>query len=144
MDAGAEVNNALTQWQTARKSLELDRRKVETLETAVRSTQLLMEYGNTNYLEVLTARQTLLQAQLTEVSDKYEEIQGVIGLYHALGWRKQVITDKKDMDTQAFENMPVTKAVLVNAVPAVLSMLVTLVYNVADTFFIGQTEMRCR
>ena len=42
-----------------------------------------MEYGNTNYLEVLTARQTLLQAQLTEVSDKYEEIQGVIGLYHA-------------------------------------------------------------
>lgn len=85
LDAGAEVNNALTQWQTARKSLELDRRKVETLETAVRSTQLLMEYGNTNYLEVLTARQTLLQAQLTEVSDKYEEIQGVIGLYHALG-----------------------------------------------------------
>lgn len=44
------------------------------------------------------------------------------------------------MDTkQAFENMPVAKAVLVNAVPAVLSMLVTLVYNVADTFFIGQT-----
>ena len=85
LDAGAEVNNALTQWQTARKSLELDRRKVETLETAVRSTQLLMEYGNTNYLEVLTDRQTLLQAQLTEVSDKYEEIQGVIGLYHALG-----------------------------------------------------------
>lgn len=40
---------------------------------------------------------------------------------------------------QAFENMPVAKAVLVNAVPAMLSMLVTLVYNVADTFFIGQT-----
>lgn len=85
LDAGAEVNNALTQWQTARKSLELDSRKVETLETAVRSTQLLMEHGNTNYLEVLTAQQTLLQAQLTEVSDKYEEIQGVISLYHALG-----------------------------------------------------------
>ena len=44
------------------------------------------------------------------------------------------------MDTkQDFENMPVAKAVLVNAVPAMLSMLVTLVYNVADTFFIGQT-----
>lgn len=85
LDAGAEVNNALTQWQTAQKSLELDKRKVETLETALRSTQLLMEHGNTNYLEVLTAQQTLLQAQLTEVSDKYEEIQGVISLYHALG-----------------------------------------------------------
>ncbi len=85
LDAGAEVNDALTQWQTARKSAELDRRKVETLETAVRNTQLLMEHGTTNYLEVLTARQTLLQAQLAEVSDKYEEIQGVISLYHALG-----------------------------------------------------------
>ena len=36
---------------------------------------------------------------------------------------------------QVFENMPVAKAVLVNALPAMLSMLVTLVYNVADTFF---------
>lgn len=85
LDAGAEVNNALTGWQTARKNAELNRRKVETLETAVRSTRLLMEHGNTNYLEVLTARQTLLQAQLAEVSDKYEEIQRVISLYHALG-----------------------------------------------------------
>lgn len=35
--------------------------------------------------------------------------------------------------------MPIAKAVLVNVIPAVLSMLVTLIYNVADTFFIGQT-----
>jgi len=44
-----------------------------------------MRYGTTNYLEVLTAQQTLLQAQLSEVTDKYDEIQGVINLYHALG-----------------------------------------------------------
>ena len=44
------------------------------------------------------------------------------------------------MDTkQAFEDMPVAKAVLLNALPAVISMLVTLVYNAADTYFIGQT-----
>lgn len=85
LDAGAEVNNALTQWQTAQESLELDNRKVKALKTAVRSTQLMMEHGNTNYLEVLTAQQTLLQAQLTEISDKYDEIEGVISLYHALG-----------------------------------------------------------
>lgn len=85
LDAGAEVNNALTQWQTAQKSLELDKQRVERLKTAVRSTQLLMEHGNTNYLEVLTAQQTLLQAQLAEVSDKYNEIEGVISLYNALG-----------------------------------------------------------
>lgn len=85
LDAGAEVNNALTQWQTARASLELDRRRVEKLESAVYSTQKLMQHGTTNYLEVLTAQQTLLQAQLVEVSDKYDEIQGVINFYHALG-----------------------------------------------------------
>ena len=38
-----------------------------------------------NYLEVLTARQTLLDAELSAVSDRFEEIQGVINLYHALG-----------------------------------------------------------
>lgn len=85
LDAGAEVNNALTQWQAARKSLNLDQQKVKALETAVRSTQLLMKHGNTNYLEVLTAQQTLLEAQLAEVADKYEEIEGVINLYQSLG-----------------------------------------------------------
>lgn len=38
-----------------------------------------------------------------------------------------------------FEQVSVRKAVSVNAVPAIISMLVVLVYNVADTFFIGQT-----
>ena len=79
------MNNALTQWQTARQSLTLDEEKIEQLETALRSTRLLMQHGNTNYLEVLTAQQTLLDARLTKVSDRYEEIQGVINLYHALG-----------------------------------------------------------
>ena len=85
LDAGAEVNNALTLWQIARKSLKLDHEKVEALNKALRSTQLLMTHGSTNYLEVLTAQQTLLDAQLSEVSDKYDEIEGVISLYQALG-----------------------------------------------------------
>lgn len=85
LEAGSEVNNALIQWQTARKSLDIDKRRIGVLESAVHSTVLLMQHGNTNYLEVLTAQQTLLQAQLTEVSDKYDEMQGIIRLYHALG-----------------------------------------------------------
>ena len=44
-----------------------------------------MKHGLTNYLEVLTAQQTLLQAELSQASDKYAEIQSVIHLYHALG-----------------------------------------------------------
>lgn len=85
LDAGVEVNNALVQWQTAQESLKIDQKKVVHLQAAVWNTQLLMKHGLTNYLEVLTAQQTLLQAELAVASDKFEQIQGVINLYHALG-----------------------------------------------------------
>ena len=41
---------------------------------------------------------------------------------------------------EIFENAPVPKAVLVNIIPSIISMLMVLVYNLADTFFIGQTN----
>ena len=85
LDAGQEVNNALIQWQTAREQILLDQEQVKQLETTVSDTRLLMQYGTVNYLQVLTARQSLLSAQLTLASDRYSEIQGVINLYHALG-----------------------------------------------------------
>lgn len=85
LDAGAEVNNALVQWQTARQRIELDELQTASLQSALRSAELLMEHSSQNYLEVLTARQSLLQAELDIASDRYDEIQGVINLYHALG-----------------------------------------------------------
>ena len=85
LNAGSEVNNALTQWQTARGRIQLADRQITALQKAVKSTQLLMQHGNTTYLEVLTAQQGLLQAELSQVADRFDEIQGVINLYHALG-----------------------------------------------------------
>lgn len=85
LGAGAEVNNALTQFQTAGQQSSLSARQVALLQTAVKSTRLLMQHGSTTYLEVLTAQQSLLQAQLTQVSDRFNEIQAVISLYQALG-----------------------------------------------------------
>ena len=85
LDAGTEVNSALLQWQTARQRLKLDEQQIASLESAVRSSELLMLHSSQNYLEVLTARQTLLDAELSAVTDRFDEIQGVINLYHALG-----------------------------------------------------------
>ena len=86
LDAGNEVNNALTQWQTARERIRLDNEQVEQLTITLGDTELLMENSaDTNYLQVLTVRQSLLSAQLAVASDRYDEIQGVIELYHALG-----------------------------------------------------------
>lgn len=67
----------------------LDEKQIASLQRAVKSTQLLMDYGSTNYLEVLIAQQDLLQAELTMAEDKFNEIQGVINLYHALGGGKE-------------------------------------------------------
>ena len=41
---------------------------------------------------------------------------------------------------EMFEKAPVARAVLKNTVPAMAAMLMVLVYNLADTFFIGQTR----
>ena len=85
LDAGVEVNNALTLWQTAKKRVELGKKQIVTLQAAVWNTQLLMKHGNADYLEVLTAQKNLLQAELTEASDRLDEIKSVINLYRALG-----------------------------------------------------------
>lgn len=41
---------------------------------------------------------------------------------------------------EIFQKAPVPKAVLTNALPAMAAMLMVLIYNLADTFFIGQTH----
>ncbi len=41
--------------------------------------------------------------------------------------------------TEVFSKGPIGKAVLKNVIPAVIAMIMVLVYNLADTFFIGQT-----
>lgn len=87
LDAGKEVNNALTRWQSARIRMDYVNQQIMTLQEAVRKTELLMQHTSTNYLEVLTTRQRLLEAELTQAQDKFEEIQGVIDLYHAVGGR---------------------------------------------------------
>ena len=46
----------------------------------------------------------------------------------------------RDNTTEIFEKAPVPKAVLLNVIPSIISMMMVLVYNLADTFFIGQTK----
>ena len=85
LNAGAEVNNALAQVQTARAKREWRDKQITSLELAVESTENLMKYGSTTYLEVLTAQQNLLSGRISQISDRFEEIQGIISLYAALG-----------------------------------------------------------
>ena len=47
---------------------------------------------------------------------------------------------KQDRTLEVFEKAPVREAVLRNALPAMAAMIMVLIYNLADTFFIGQTH----
>ena len=83
--AGAEVNNALYQSQTAQQRITVDSARVEALNKAVDHTMQLMQYGRANYLEVLTAQQSLLSARQALAEDVYTRALAMISLYHAIG-----------------------------------------------------------
>lgn len=85
LNAGGEVNDALMAYQTCKEKTFLFDKQIESLHRALESTSLLMEHGTTTYLEVLTARQTLLSAQLSQTANRFAEIQSIINLYQALG-----------------------------------------------------------
>ena len=85
LEAGQEVSNALCLYETADKKLLEDKGRVEQLQKAVTYTKALFQSAEATYLEILTAQQNLLSAELSEVSDNFQRIQAVINLYSALG-----------------------------------------------------------
>ena len=46
--------------------------------------------------------------------------------------------NRKQLDrTELFERMPIKKAVILQAMPAVIGQMITLIYNLADSYFVG-------
>lgn len=85
LSAGKEVSDILFTYDASHRKTESRSLQIEALETAVYFTQELLTAGEANYTEVLNAQQSLLQAQLTQVSDKLEQLQAAVNLYRALG-----------------------------------------------------------
>ena len=85
IDAGNQVNEALCDCMAAREKHNYYHRQVEVLHEAYIGTHELMDNGKANYLEVLTAQENLLSAQLNEASNMYNGAQAIIALYVALG-----------------------------------------------------------
>ena len=85
VDAGNQVNEAIADCRAARQSHEYYHRQVEVLHEAYIGTHELMDNGKAQYLEVLTAQESLLNAQLNEASNMYNGAQALISLYVALG-----------------------------------------------------------
>ena len=85
LNAGKEVSNALYLYDATNKKLMQDKERVEQLAKAAEYTKALFQSAQSTYLEILSAQQSLLSAQLTEVSDNVQRMQAVINLYSAVG-----------------------------------------------------------
>lgn len=85
IDAGNQVNEALADYQATVEKHGYYHRQVTTLRDAYTGTHELMDNGKASYLEVLTAQESLLSAQLSEAMNMYNGTQALIALYIALG-----------------------------------------------------------
>lgn len=83
--AGQEVSDILFSYESSVKKNSIRQEQISSTQKAVEYTKELLIAGEANYTEVLTAEQNYLSAQLSEVSDKLEQLQYSVNLYRALG-----------------------------------------------------------
>ena len=85
LTAGSEVSNALVQYNAYQKKSELDAHRVEVLKKNVEDTRALVSSSTSTYLEVISAQNSLLNAEISKVTDDFNKMQAVVSLYQALG-----------------------------------------------------------
>ncbi len=85
INAGNEVNTASVQLKAAEELDGLYAKQVESLETALDATQKLYAFSSTNYLNVITAQNSLISAEMDYISNRMDAIAATITLYEALG-----------------------------------------------------------
>lgn len=85
LSAGSEVSNALVKYNSASEKSALEAKRIATLKQNVEDTKLLLQQSGSTYLEVITAQQTLLNAELSKVTNDFTKMQAIVNLYQALG-----------------------------------------------------------
>ncbi|KIA97971.1 membrane protein [Flavobacterium sp. JRM] len=85
LKASEEVSNALSKYDNAALKEEKRKKQLEALFKAVDFNKELLNNSTTNYTDVLTAEQNLLNAQLRGIDDQSQKLHAVVNLYRALG-----------------------------------------------------------
>ena len=87
--AGSEVSNALYTYKSETKKFEFRKNEVEALRTAEANSNELLKNGYANYLDLLTARESALNAELNIIDSQLQQLVSIVDLYEALGggWR---------------------------------------------------------
>lgn len=85
LKASEEVSNTLSEYDNAALKEEKRKKQLEALLKAVEFNKELLNNSTTNYTDVLTAEQNLLNAQLRGIDDQSQKLHAVVNLYRALG-----------------------------------------------------------
>ena len=83
--AGQEVSDIMNVYESSMQKNNNRHIQVDALKKAVEYNQELISAGKATYLEVITAQQALLQAQLDQANDRLQQLQATSDLYRALG-----------------------------------------------------------
>lgn len=85
LTAGSEVSNALVAYNAAEEKNALYAQQIDILKKNVEQSQMLYKQSSSSYLEVITAQQNLLNAEISQVQDQFSKLQAIVNLYYALG-----------------------------------------------------------
>lgn len=85
LTAGSEVSNALVLYNSSDEKGKIEAKRIDVLRQNVQDTRDLMASAGSTYLEVITAQSSLLNAELSKVTDDFYKMQAVVNLYQALG-----------------------------------------------------------
>ncbi|WP_080903801.1 efflux transporter outer membrane subunit [Parabacteroides sp. Marseille-P3160] len=85
LTAGKEVSDIMFGFKASVSKNEIRTKQVTSLSKSVDYTKKLLIANEANYLEVIQAEQSYLQARLGQVNDKLEQLQYGVNLYRALG-----------------------------------------------------------
>lgn len=87
--ASKDVSDALYTYNTNEQKAVLKQQEYEAYQEATLYSEELLNYGMANYLEVLTARENALNAQLNVINSNFGKLNAIVQLYKAVGggWR---------------------------------------------------------
>lgn len=89
LNASREVSDALFSYNYSMEKIGLKEKEYTAYELAASQSEELLNFGMATYLEVLTARQNMLNTRLSMIMAEYDKLNSIVRLYHSLGggWR---------------------------------------------------------
>ena len=85
LNASKEVSDALYNYDASVKKAEYKQKEFQLYSSAISNSEELLNYGMANYLEVITARDNGLNAELNVVNAKLNSLTSMVELYRAVG-----------------------------------------------------------